>query len=566
MTSMGTPLGRSRVTALLLTLLCLVGASCTSPPAVPAEQVVDVHPGTTTSAAVTDRWSMVLPPGAAGSAHATLVISPPPDPSAGPADGEVLASADFVLSTGPSRTSVTFTYELDEPLPDGELLYVLDDDSTAADFSTESDGSRQLSSTQVHLAQLSPDRRTATVSDIQHLSVKSWIRESIESLTSKLGEVFGQRFDPPRCEGPRPGWLTDVEFVADPNAPMLTCVSSDPANADLAVVKVVNNRGTGLVVTAPVNPSWVYQTIIGPEVSTWGPDLLSFALNQIGVPLDLKQRTYVLPPGQAVHLGFTEQALRQTVSPAQITATVTPEAAAFGVVAQLVAEAVDDPTALTAYELGLLAVCGQGVAAEAAALDPAATLDAIGEMATCALQQSGTIVDVLIDVLPEAVWQQVGTNVVKAARVAKRVLSPYALVAQATFIAVDFGTTFAFDPSVLTISLFPGGQATRSPAHGGEAAPSSSQPRYGIGSEFVASCINAWPTAPTYTQASIILTMRCPTTGSDYLFVQVTYPDSNFPITPSTGYVEVHGYVTDVARSGYGYRTLVVTADRMTLL
>lgn len=277
----------------------------------------------------------------------------------------------------------------------------------------------------------------------------------------------------------------------------------------------------------------------------------------------------MLPPGQAVNLGFTEQALRQTSSLAQLTARVTPEAAAFGVVALLVTEAIDDPTALTAYELGLLAVCGQGVAAEAAGFNTAATLDAIGKMAACALQQSGAIIEVLIEVLPEAAWQQVGASVIQTARVAKKVLGRYVMLAQATFTVVDFGTTVAFDPSVLTISLFfadgrrPIPIRPKTPVSPGKPGPSEA--RYDIGSEFESSCINAWPTAPTYTDTSVVLTMRCPSTGADYLFVQVTYPDPSLPITPSTGYVDIHGYITDVARSGYGYRILVIAADQITI-
>lgn len=250
------PKGRFGAAA-ILAVLCLVAAGCSSPPAVPTKQVVDVHADATTSASVTDRWSITVPPGAAGTAEAILTIAPPPDLSAGPVEGVVLATADFALSSGQPRAPITFTYRFDEPLPDGDLLYLLDDDGAAADFSAEPDGNDRPSSTRVHLAELSPDRRTATVSDIEHLSVKSWIRDSIASLTSGLGKVFRQRFDAPKCDGASPLWVMNAEFVDDPNAPMLTCVGSDPSNPNIAVVKVVNNRGTGLVLTAPVNPSLV---------------------------------------------------------------------------------------------------------------------------------------------------------------------------------------------------------------------------------------------------------------------------------------------------------------------
>jgi hypothetical protein len=90
-------------------------------------------------------------------------------------------------------------------------------------------------------------------------------------------------------------------------------------------------------------------------------------------------------------------------------------------------------------------------------------------------------------------------------------------------------------------------------------------PRYEVGSSFDTDCVNAWPTAPTYTTTSIELTMSCPAVPGQFLFVQVSYPDPNFPITPSTGRISVHGRIVDIAHSAYGYTELVVSADRMTI-
>jgi hypothetical protein len=59
--------------------------------------------------------------------------------------------------------------------------------------------------------------------------------------------------------------------------------------------------------------------------------------------------------------------------------------------------------------------------------------------------------------------------------------------------------------------------------------------------------------------------MSCPAVPGQFLFVQVSYPDPNFPITPSTGRISVHGRIVDIAHSAYGYTELVVSADRMTI-
>ena len=89
------------------------------------------------------------------------------------------------------------------------------------------------------------------------------------------------------------------------------------------------------------------------------------------------------------------------------------------------------------------------------------------------------------------------------------------------------------------------------------------EPDFEVGAEFDADCVNAWPTAPTYTTSSIILTMSCPSVPGQFLFVKVTYPDPDLPITPSTGMVRVHGQIVDVARSAYGFTSLIVEADQI---
>lgn len=83
----------------------------------------------------------------------------------------------------------------------------------------------------------------------------------------------------------------------------------------------------------------------------------------------------------------------------------------------------------------------------------------------------------------------------------------------------------------------------------------------GPGDPFESYCSVAWPTAPTYTSTSIILTMTCSSSPESVLFTQVTYPDPNLPINPSTGRVLVRGTVVEEVTSAYGYRTLIVQAD-----
>lgn len=91
-------------------------------------------------------------------------------------------------------------------------------------------------------------------------------------------------------------------------------------------------------------------------------------------------------------------------------------------------------------------------------------------------------------------------------------------------------------------------------------------PRFEIGSPFDAKCINAWPTAPSYTPTTITLTTTCTGVSKQFLFVQVIYDDPDLPITPNTGQFRVRGRIVNTARSAYGYSTLIVQADRIDIL
>jgi hypothetical protein len=86
-----------------------------------------------------------------------------------------------------------------------------------------------------------------------------------------------------------------------------------------------------------------------------------------------------------------------------------------------------------------------------------------------------------------------------------------------------------------------------------------------IGDRFVASCVVAWPTAPVRTTTTIQMRMSCNGVPQQYLFVDVVYPDPNLQVTPSTGYMQVEGTIADMATSEFGYRTLIVQADRILL-
>ncbi len=106
------------------------------------------------------------------------------------------------------------------------------------------------------------------------------------------------------------------------------------------------------------------------------------------------------------------------------------------------------------------------------------------------------------------------------------------------------------------------------PAPHGTTAPGSrpAPTHLGIGQAFNDHCVVAWPTAPTITSNSIIMTMSCEhVPESQYLFTQVQYDDPHLDITPATGTVSVIGTIIDIATSDYGYKELVVQASKVVL-
>jgi hypothetical protein len=92
-------------------------------------------------------------------------------------------------------------------------------------------------------------------------------------------------------------------------------------------------------------------------------------------------------------------------------------------------------------------------------------------------------------------------------------------------------------------------------------APQTPTTTFDVGDDFDLECQVAWPTAPYRTSNSIQMTMQCVGLPSEFLLVQVTYPDPSFPITAER--VRVRGKVVDIAKSEYGFRLLVVVAERI---
>ncbi|MGW3993237.1 hypothetical protein ACWEF6_07085 [Amycolatopsis sp. NPDC004772] len=214
-------------------------------------------------------------------------------------EGVGLGAAQLVLSSGQPAKPWTFTWRFDEPLEPGRRLYLVDDSGNGSAYgisATPREGiDAAVTSARVHVARLSPDRRSGSV-DVAHLSFKEWVADAAGDLTHKIGEFFDQRGPEPECKDrngkvtARPQWLSDAVFVDDVNAPMRVCVGSDPAKSDLVEVDVVNNRGGALLVKVPVDPTWAWTSGLGVAVEDWVPGVMTQLVEYLGVPRGMRRR------------------------------------------------------------------------------------------------------------------------------------------------------------------------------------------------------------------------------------------------------------------------------------
>ena len=150
-----------------------------------------------------------------------------------------------------------------------------------------------------------------------------------------------------------------------------------------------------------------------------------------------------------MHIGVSKD---QAGGVPTIAGSMTPVSAAAGLLTQLVLATASDDAALTAWELGVLAVCAQGVAASVGT-DAAAVATALGTLAGCVAGNAHQIVETLIDLLPERAWRVIGPRTTSLAASAKKV-NVFLIAAQASYVLTDLATTFFAEPATWNITIF----------------------------------------------------------------------------------------------------------------
>ncbi len=408
------------------------------PPAGPPikEQVVALSSSADTEVAVSEAWTVKVPSAPGG---ATFTVRAAPERDENPA----LSRADLTMSTGQPSTPLEFTYRLSEPVPNGVEVYFVGTPGVAdtAEAAT------------VVAAQLDGDRRIATAR-IPHLT---WWEVFAAEANHFLTSAVGLRTNAPSCDTqPRPDWIEDPVFLEGKDAPMLVCTGADPADRDTAVVKIRNNRGVAMIVTAPVTPTWAHLDAYSGLPSNVISEFLTATTEFFGVPAPERPRTWVLPPGAGVDIGFTEQSL--TGQPvAKITTKVSTSAVAYGLIWTALAEHFDDVTALTAIEMGIMGVCfGEGANAAVTASDATAVAAGVARIVGCAIQSAPDILGEISGHISEQAWSELQRThaITDKLRSIRFLLLRVLGVAQATVVIGDTLSTLALGSGAYEIALF----------------------------------------------------------------------------------------------------------------
>ncbi|MCU1400048.1 MAG: hydrolase family protein [Acidimicrobiales bacterium] len=120
-------------------------------------------------------------------------------------------------------------------------------------------------------------------------------------------------------------------------------------------------------------------------------------------------------------------------------------------------------------------------------------------------------------------------------------------------------------PGGSTTTTVGGATTTQGSSTLGTIPPKKPTQPLAVGSPFTDTCVIAYPTAPQIGVDSIQMTTTCTGQPPTYLFVDILYGDPNLAVSPTHPTIHVSGAVVDIVTSRYGYTTLVVQADTITV-
>lgn len=401
---------------------------------------VELDPGEDAVVQVADDWRMTLPARsvtASATAPPRLLVEADSGVAAAEAPGEPLADpVDLVLRGGDLSGVGRTELALPEPLPEGRV-------PSYGTWDPEGQAWRPQQ------AALSDDRRKVSA-DVSHLSVHGFFAH-------EAGSFFGTRASEPDCPGDRPAWVDELVEVEDRDAPLLSCVEADSGRPELAVVRVVNNRGFGVLVVPAVTPE--RRTLRGLD-DAWLRDRVVAAgdslLSGVGAVAATGRRGVFLAPGQEVAYRFTREQVAAARGGVLVQATPTSAAVVLG----LALTAFQDVAGADRRWAPLVASvltreCGVDLVVAGARLEASGYGEAVGvagRLAQCVVTQRDAIERALVEALQQGGVRGAEALRGRLAKALKRV--GYVLgIGDAFWKAADLAASLALAESAYALSL-----------------------------------------------------------------------------------------------------------------
>jgi hypothetical protein len=335
---------------------------------------------------------------------------------------------DLRLGTGQPLNAMVLKYTFAKPLPAGSLATIVRGDPGREPVVP-------VKST------VSADRTTLTAS-VMHLSWYS----VIEAIEPSVAGFLGVRGEAPHCGDKRPDWATDVVYISqEGDPPILACSGQDAKNAQDLVVKLTNNRGTGMAITSSV--MWKRQSSggAGGLLATAGEWLSKVSDPAVG-------RTVFLMPGQQVEFVYDRPPSGATIT---LQGVVSTSALAYGVAWQALEQVPFSKQFRTIAAAAFLSVCFYDAVADplsrAKAIDVGTTIAAV---ANCGISHYNDIVTVLRSTLSAGDWAKISQPLYRAGGLVFRRLNAYLTLASVGFTLADAIADVLQDPNARRITIF----------------------------------------------------------------------------------------------------------------
>lgn len=429
-----------RLLTVVLAVLGLVLAGCsalpTSDDSEPSRQPDESAPPTRASVVVTPEdggtvtvgaLQVVAPRGAVGTPLRMTVASP------AASEASTGQQRHFTVSlegdTQPARP-IRLAYRLDRPIPEGSEALV----------TRGSPGAREKRV--VLPTRISPNRRTITARTTHLSPFTAWILD----VDQFVGEMLSVRGERPECAGDPPAWVDDVIHIDQQGSvPMFVCTGSDPNDPSIAVVKMTNNRPTGISLTSSKPWAWHWFGGAGGIKATAG----EWFANISDPDFD---RTLFIAPGQQLHLGFKRP---PDSSPTiELQGTPSLSAVVFGMAWDLL----EDSGIPTTHRWSVAGVIATRCATDAIAdpLAQAGKVEALGlgvDLAECVVENFPVLAKAVRDEVGAETWAELSPRVYGAGNGIIRRANMYLTGFSAIYTSMDAARDLSQHPSARNVLI-----------------------------------------------------------------------------------------------------------------